>query len=108
MCHNLAVGLGFKMHSVMGYELFFKLHIVFYDSVVDDSHPAVFAGMRVSIYIRWCSVGRPSGVSDSRMAVEVFSRDEILKVLNASHMLLYIYLSVHEQGDSRRVIAAIL
>ena len=108
MCHNLGIGLGFKMHSVPRYELFLKLHIVFYDSVVDDSHPAVFAGMGVSVDIRRRTVSGPAGMSDSRMSVKVLSGNKVFQVLDAAHMLLYIYFSVHEQGDSRRVIAAIL
>ena len=107
MCHHLRISFGLEMHMVLFNEFFLQLHKVFNDTVVDDCHLSVLAGVRMSVDIRRRPVGCPASMSYARMAVKVLPCNKIFQVFYSPHMLLYFYFPVNKQGDSCRIIAAI-
>ena len=64
MDYYFSVGFTFKVIAFPG-KLFTKVHIVFNDTVMHHSEPAIIAGVGMGIGFCWRTVGCPAGVADS-------------------------------------------
>ena len=64
MDYYFSVGFTSKVIAFPG-KLFTKVHIVFNDTVMHHSEPAIIAGVGMGIGFCWRTVGCPAGVADS-------------------------------------------
>ena len=72
MYYNLGIGVAFKSAAAV-YKLVSKLRKVFDNSVVHNGKATVRAHMRVGVYIVGHTVGCPTGVADTGIALNRFA-----------------------------------
>ena len=81
---------------------------VFDNAVVNERETSIRAGMGVGVRDRGAPVGRPAGVSDTRVRVGRRLRVEILgEVHELAERAAHIQVPRGRQGDARRIVPSI-
>ena len=84
---DFCVCLRVKFHSVFADQPFFELHEILYDAVMNDSDLSAAVTVRMRICIGRRSVSRPPRMTDSEMAVQIFTCDHIFQIFNPAFFL---------------------
>ena len=106
---DLGVGLGAEVHA-LGEELLLERVEVLDDPVVDQRQPVVGApAVRVGVGVGGAAVGGPAGVADARgRRRQVLGLERLAQVGELAGPLLGDHPVSGDEGDTRRVIAAVL
>ncbi len=104
------VGDGFRIRfgvelAATGFHRLAQLAEVFDDAVVDDGDPA--RRMRVGVRFVGLTVGRPAGVTDTGAGLQRRLADPGVEVGQLARRAQALQLARFQQGDARRIIAAI-
>jgi len=104
---HLGVGLRGKGHPFV-HKPPFELAIVLHDAVVNDDNGAIAIGVRVCVMFGDAAVGCPTGVPHARMPMKGRSLQELEQVLQLADAAATLDALLRQNGDARRVIAAVL
>ena len=88
-------------------QFFLQRHIVFDNAVVHDGEIARAVCMRMRIAVRRAAVRRPARMTDADMTCWLISFDDSLEFGKTTHAFFHADLSLIQDSDSRRIIAAI-
>jgi hypothetical protein len=105
---GLRVGLGGERMAVRG-EALLELAVVLDDAVQDDREPRLItAGERMGVLLRDAPVRRPARVPEARRRGRSVRPGSGPQVAERPHGAHVVEAAALEEGDSRRVVAAVL
>ena len=105
--HHLGVGLGNEPVALL-LELALELQVVLDDAVVDDDEAARAVAVRMRVLFGGPSVRRPARVPEPVRAGHRFRGQHLLEIRELAGTAADVDVAVVDDGDARRVVAAIL
>ena len=106
MRDDFGVGLGEELVA-RRLQLPLELEVVLDDAVVDDDHAFLAVAMRMRVLFGRPPVGRPARVTDPEFALNRIAREHVAQVLELAGAAANLQLTVADERDTRRVVAAI-
>ena len=107
VCDDLRIRLRLEGMTFFN-QIFLQRHIVFDDAVVHNGKIARAVCMRMCVAVRRTSMCRPTRMTDADMTCRLISFDDSLEFGKTTHAFFHADLLLVQDGDARRIIAAIL
>src|SRR5262245_43938135 len=103
---DLGVGLGLK-GMILALQLAFEFEVIFDDAIVDDDDPPQAIAVRVRVLFGRSSVLGPAAVPQGRLAFQRLVLYRLHQAVQLAGAPANLDLAVVDDGDARRVVAAI-
>ena len=107
VCDDLRIRLRLEGMTFFN-QIFLQRHIVFDDAVVHNGKIARAVCMRMCVAVRRTSMRRPTRMPNADMTCRLISFDDSLEFGKTTHAFFHADLLLVQDGDARRIIAAIL